>query len=121
MSKAIADKCDVGCLIAEVDPTELEQVSNLIKEYGAPTHVTDIYKLRSGTYKGTRIWSKVNLGTGHKVDLFLTDSQYNLITMKPYDYIPALPGDEVWISKDFLKKIEVSEPNPDFEKVRDEF
>ena len=55
MSKAIADKADVGCLIAKVTPEELEEIHPYIQEYGSPTHVTDIYKLRSGTYKGARI------------------------------------------------------------------
>jgi len=121
-SKAIADKCDVGCLIAKVDPTELEQIHELIKEYGSPTHVTDIYKLRNGTYKGCRIWSKINLGTGFKVDLFMTDEQYNLIPMKEYEFIPPLPGEEVWVTKDFLKTIPIDCPNPNFEeKADDEF
>lgn len=121
-SKAIADKCDVGCLIARVDPLELEQIHEFCKEYGSPTHVTDIYKLRNGTYKGCRIWSKVNLGTGHKVDLFITDEQYNLVTMKQYEYMPQLPGEEVWVSKEFLQTIPVEYPNPNFEKkVDDEF
>ena len=121
-SKAIADKCDVGCLIAKVDPTELEQIHELIKEYGSPTHVTDIYKLRNGTYKGCRIWSKMNLGTGSKVDLFMTDEQYNLVPMKEYEFIPPLPGDEVWVTKDFLKTIPIDCPNPNFEeKADDEF
>ena len=122
MSKAIADKCDVGCLIAKVDPTELEQIHELIKEYGSPTHVTDIYKLRNGTYKGCRIWSKINLGTGFKVDLFMTDEQYNLVPMKEYEFIPPLPGEEVWVTKDFLKTIPIDCPNPNFEeKADDEF
>lgn len=120
-SKAIADKCDVGCLIAKVDPTELEQIHEFCKEYGSPTHVTDIYKLRNGTYKGCRIWSKMNLGTGAKVDLFITDEQYNLITMQDYEYIPKLPGDEVWITKEFLQGIPVDCPNPDFKERTDGF
>lgn len=115
MSKAIADKADVGCLIAAVDPTELEQIRELTKEYGVPTHVTDIYKLRSGIYKGARIWSKVDLGTGFKVDLFMTDSQYNLISMNEYEYIPVLPREEVWVTENFLNSID-SKP-----KVDDEF
>lgn len=115
MSKAIADKADVGCLIAAVDPSELEQIRELIKEYGTPTHVTDIYKLRSGIYKGARIWSKMDLGTGFKVDLFMTDSQYNLISMSDYEYIPVLPSTEVWITEDFLNSIDNEQ------KVDDEF
>lgn len=116
MSKAIADKADVGCLIARVTPEELEEIHPYIKEYGSPTHVTDVYKLRSGTYKGVRIWSKINLGTGYKIDLFLTDETGNLITMEDYEYLPPLPGEEVWITKEFLESIPINgdERNDEF-------
>ena len=117
MSKAIADKCDVGCLIAKVTPEELEEINPYVKEYGSPTHVTDIYKLRSGTYKGARIWSKINLGTGHKVDLFLTDESNNLLTMESYEYLPTLPGEEIQLTEAFLDKI----PIETFEERDDEF
>ena len=119
MSKAIADKCDVGCLIAKVEPEELEAIAPYTREYGTPTHVTDIYKLRSGTYKGCRIWSKINLGTGYKVDLFITDDKGDLVTMDEYEYIPVLPGEEVWVTRDFLKTIPVDCPNLDFEEGDD--
>jgi len=112
-SKAIADKADVGCLIAKVTPEELEQIHPYIKEYGSPTHVTDIYKLRSGTYKGCRIWSKINLGTGHKIDLFLTDEAGNLITMEDYEYLPPLPGETIWINKQFLDSIPIDDERND--------
>lgn len=92
----------------------MEELLPYTKEYGVPTHVTDIYKLRSGTYKGVRIWSKINLGTGHKIDLFLTDESNKLVTMKDYEYLPPLPGQEVWISDDFLNSI------PDEEEERDD-
>jgi hypothetical protein len=42
--------------------------------------------------------------------------------MKPYEYMPQLPGEEVWVSKEFLQTIPVEYPNPNFEKkVDDEF
>lgn len=116
-SKAIADKCDMGCLIAKVTPEELEEIHPYIQEYGSPTHVTDVYKLRSGTYKGARIWSKINLGTGHKVDLFLTDESNHLITMEDYEFLPPLPGEEIWLTEEYLKKI----PIETYEERDDEF
>lgn len=109
MSKAIADKCDCGFLIAEVEPNDIEALGAYIKEYGTPTHVTDIYKMRSGTYKGKRIWSKINLGTGERKDLFITDESGNLCVMDSWDYVPALPGSPVWITKEFLDSIPVEE------------
>lgn len=80
----MADKADTACLIAKVEPEDLEQIQEYTKEFGVPTHVTDIYKIRSGSYKGVRIWSKMNLGTGRKDDLFLTDSNNKLFTMEDW-------------------------------------
>lgn len=112
-AKGIADKADVGCLIAAVEPQDLEQVQECVREYGMPTHVTDMYKLRSGTKKGCRIWSKVDLGTGHKVDLFITDSANNLIILEDYEYLPPLPGEEVWVTEEFLNSIQIEEERDD--------
>jgi hypothetical protein len=41
--------------------------------------------------------------------------------MQDYEYIPKLPGDEVWITKEFLQGIPVDCPNPDFEERTDGF
>ena len=47
MSKAIADKCDVGCIITEASKVDLEQIQETAARYGLnPTHVIDIYKIR---------------------------------------------------------------------------
>ena len=44
-SKAIADKCDVGCIITEASKVDLEQIQETATRYGLnPTHVIDIYK-----------------------------------------------------------------------------
>ena len=34
--------------------------------------------------------------------------------MDEYEYIPVLPGEEVWVTRDFLKTIPVDCPNPGF-------
>ena len=105
----------MGCLIARVTPEELEEIAHYTKDYGTPTHVTDIYKLRSGTYKGARIWSKINLGTGHKEDLFLTDESGKLLIMEDYEFLPALPGEEIWLTEQFLERIPIGiEGNDEF-------
>ena len=86
-SKAIADKCDMGYVMTRVtekawnaivpqlrvaaregliDPNILSQ-----EEY-RPTHIIDIYKMRRGRYKNVRIWSYIHLGTGRRIDLFMT-------------------------------------------------
>lgn len=83
-SKAIADKADMACLIARVGSEDLEQIQEYTKEFGVPTHVTDIYKVRQGSFKGTRIWSKLDLGTGTKKDLFITDENNKLYLIEEY-------------------------------------
>ena len=40
-----------------------------------PNLVTDIFKVRSGEWTQVRIWSKMNLGTLKKEDLFITNSR----------------------------------------------
>lgn len=88
MSKAIADKADVGCIITEVSQTDLEQVAESANACGlAPTHVIDIYKIRSGRFKGTRIWTYYNLGNGHRQDLFITDENNREITFEAYELV----------------------------------
>lgn len=37
-----------------------------------PTHILDIYKMRRGRYKNVRIWINLHLGTGRRLDLFMT-------------------------------------------------
>jgi len=97
-SKAVVDKADIGCIIARVEPTDLEQVSESANRCGkAPTHVTDIYKIRSGRFKGTRIWSYYNLGNGRREDLFITDDNNHEITFESYELIyPNSNFSEEW-------------------------
>lgn len=87
-SKAIADKCDVGCIITEASKVDLEQIQETAARYGLnPTHVIDIYKIRSGRFKGVRIWTYYNLGNGHRRDLFITDENNNELEFEDYELI----------------------------------
>lgn len=67
-------------IIAPVDDVELELVKNIIDDRTkngiglAPTHVIDIYKIRSGRFRGVRVWTHYNPGNGRREDLFITDS-----------------------------------------------
>ena len=81
-SRAIVDKADMGCIISRVDDKEYASISGqlsraiqegIVDDYGLkPTHVIDIYKMRRGQYKNVRIWCKIDLGTGRRLDLFMT-------------------------------------------------
>lgn len=87
-SKAIIDKADIACIVTEVTSTDLEQVVESANRCGiAPTHVTDVYKIRSGRFKGVRIWSYYNLGNGNRRDLFITDSENKELEFEEYELV----------------------------------
>lgn len=82
-SRAIVDKADMGCIISRVEDKEYQSISGKILDATAdgkinhnnglkPTHVIDIYKMRRGQYKNVRIWCKIDLGTGQRMDLYMT-------------------------------------------------
>lgn len=80
-SKAIIDKCDVAFITLPITEEEKGLLSSAMAATGMPipTHVKDIYKLRRGRYKNVRIWSILDLGTSRVVDLFVTDSNFDVI------------------------------------------
>lgn len=78
-SKAIAQLCDVGCVVSRPTPSELGLVKDFKNQYGIiPNQVTDIYKNRGGRWTMIRIWSYADLGCCRKYDLFVTTA-----AMKP--------------------------------------
>ena len=78
-ARSIIDKCDIACVISRLTKVEMDNLSTLdIPEM--PNQVTDVYKVRRGKYVNVRIWSKVDLGTCRKEDLFITDGNLNLLT-----------------------------------------
>ena len=90
MSKAIADKADIGFIMNEVDNVELEQVSGIVEKVGiAPTHVIDLYKIRSGRFKGARIWTYLNNGNGYRKDLFVTTADNQPIVFEDYEIVES--------------------------------
>lgn len=73
-AKSLADKTDVGAITCRVSDEELKQLEPVISVVGLiPNQVTDIYKVRRGKWTQCRIWSKMDLSTCRKVDLFVTD------------------------------------------------
>jgi hypothetical protein len=77
--RSTINKADVGAIMARPTKDELDLLSGIIKQYGEPNIVTDIYKVRAGQWTQVRIWSKFDLGTLKKEDLFITDSRLNAI------------------------------------------
>lgn len=77
--RSTINKADNGAIMARPTNEELEILEPLTQKYGIPNIVTDIFKVRSGEYTQVRVWSKMNLGTMKKQDLFITDSRLNPI------------------------------------------
>ena len=79
-------------IVEKLEPEALEKVQSYISQVRrAPTHLTTIYKIRSGTRKGIRISSYINLGNGERQDLFLTDENNKLVILEDYEKIAAFP------------------------------
>lgn len=76
-ARSIVDKVDMGCVMAR--PTEDELHKAELHSTISPNLVTDIYKMRRGRYTQVRIWSRVDLGTCRKEDLFVTDAFFNIV------------------------------------------
>ena len=88
-SKAIVDKADVGFVMTKVNDKIWNSIIPQLKlaveageldldiiqnEINRPTHIIDIYKMRRGRYKNVRIWINLDLGTGRRKDLFMTNA-----------------------------------------------
>lgn len=86
-SKAVADKCDMGYVMSRIPDKfwgsikkQLEiavrekRLDPSVLEERRPTHILDIYKMRRGRYKMVRIWTRLDLGTGEREDIFMTDA-----------------------------------------------
>lgn len=85
-ARSIIDKCDIACVISRITKEEEERLSVLNID-DRPNQVTDVYKVRRGKYTNVRIWSQVDLGTCRKKDLFITDTNMNLL--KDFEFIQA--------------------------------
>lgn len=77
-SRAIIDKADIACVCARPSQEDLEHIEPYCS-FLKPNIVTDIYKVRRGRFNNVRIWSYIDLGTCRKVDLFVTNTQYELV------------------------------------------
>lgn len=99
-SKAVADKADMGYVMTRIGEKTWESLMPSLRAAARdgiinpiifenpdykPTHILDIYKMRRGRYKNVRIWINLHLGTGRRVDLFMTTADN-----KPIDKIPDL-------------------------------
>lgn len=80
--RSTINKADNGIVGARPTKEELEFLSNdIIPTCGGvtPNIVFDIFKVRSGRWTQVRVWSHFDTGNLRLTDLFVTDSQFNLI------------------------------------------
>lgn len=83
--RSTINKADIGAIMARPTREELEILKDASANFPCePNIVTDIYKIRSGVYTQTRIWSYVDLGTLRKTDFFITDSRLEPIEFNTY-------------------------------------
>ena len=82
-AKSLADKVDVGCIISPVAKEDVVALMPIIQNRGGrtPNQVLDMYKIRRGEGKGLRVWSFMDLSTGRSEDLFVTNHEYEPISM----------------------------------------
>lgn len=72
-SKSICNLVDLACIMSRPSPAELEITKDFQRQYSlVPNCITDIFKNRRGRWTMIRIWSRVDLGTCKKYDLFAT-------------------------------------------------
>ena len=76
--RSTINKADNGVIMARPTNEELEIVGKL--HTLEPNIVTDVFKVRSGEWNQVRIWSRMDLGTMRKEDLFITDSRLEPLT-----------------------------------------
>lgn len=77
--RSTINKADNGAIMARPTKEELDFLKEATSQYGTPNMVTDVFKVRSGAWSQVRIWSKVDLGTMRKEDLFITDDRFEPI------------------------------------------
>ena len=80
--RSTINKADNGIIGARPTKEELDFLStDVIPTCGgiAPNIVFDVFKVRSGRWTQVRVWSHFDTGNLRLVDLFVTDSQFNLI------------------------------------------
>ena len=77
--RSTINKADFGFIMARPTNEELTTLKDFCDKYGAPTLVTDVFKVRSGEWNQVRVWSMYDAGTLRREDLFVTNSRLEII------------------------------------------
>ena len=104
--RSTINKADFGFIMARPTNEELTTLKDFCDKYGAPTLVTDVFRVRSGEWNQVRVWSMYDAGTLRKEDLFVTNSRLEVIDID-FNFATTV---ESWItdeeSEKFLKELE---------------
>ena len=72
-AKSIANRIDLGAIMVDVTPEDLEEVEELSNQFGQPNVKMSIYKNRRGEYNRVVLWMRADKGTCTYKTLFVTD------------------------------------------------
>lgn len=82
-------KSDIVLIITQItkeDECDLEAYSSFFTEETKPTHCIHAIKSRNSKYpKGTRVYTRINLGTGRLYSCFCTDKNMELLDVVPME------------------------------------
>lgn len=89
-SKAIADKVDIGYVVLQPTPKDLEVVQSIMAGSGTPFYqppnlVYHVFKVRRGKLNHVKLFLYFDYGTLRTTDLFVTDKDYNLLDVENTD------------------------------------
>lgn len=81
MSKAIADRIDLGTIMLEVRKEDREKIQSFCNKNGLPTPNVkmSVYKNRANKWKGIYLWMIAETGLCRYKTLFVTDWAFNVI------------------------------------------
>lgn len=106
-------KVDYGVQLYKVTEEDLQKLEPILETgmYETPNYSHWIYKNRGGKYDKVVIWSRMDLGIMHERVLFMTDTSYNLLNVKPTE-IKITGEDEVEAKIEKEKPTMIDNGNP---------
>jgi hypothetical protein len=115
-SKAVADMADVGYVTTRVSKDDAEMIKKLSSPFGyLPNIVTDVYKVRRGRWIDVRIWSRIDLGTMRREDMFITDANY--CEVKDFQIIRFVPPTNKYFQQ-LVTEFNKTAPMVNFEEIK---
>jgi hypothetical protein len=107
---------DVGYVTTRVSKDDAEMIKKLSSPFGyLPNIVTDVYKVRRGRWIDVRIWSRIDLGTMRREDMFITDANY--CEVKDFQIIRFVPPTNKYFQQ-LVTEFNKTAPMVNFEEIK---